>query len=188
MAINILLALAALVIGSVAEIGAALQNSERAWGEPALGLRSSISVQKARIAKGSDFNVTFIIENTSKEAVRMETIAAFTLSPMRDVRGSDQSPSGYWCPIDIEGGRAKRNRDLVMATRSTLALEKSASFNSTTDLSRHGWDRANSSIWPAKRFGDLIPEGKYVLQLDVEVVGTQPPKRIHSNEIQITIE
>ena len=55
------------------------------------------------------------------------------------------------------------------------------------DLVKLGWDRAGSSIWPAKQFGSLVQPGKYLLRLDIEILGEEKPRWVRSGEVPVTV-
>ncbi len=142
------------------------------WGEPANGLRCSISVDKTIWANGEPVIVSVIVENISESKVGLKTIPAFTLNDM-----------DYWCPVDI----VSEDHNLPANARSIISLEKGAQINSKIDISKLGWDRGISSIWPAHNLYSLVPVGKYKLRLNIEVVDGSEPQWIHSKEFAIEI-
>ena len=104
--------------------------------------------------------------------VDLRTIPAFRLNQ-----------SQYWCPADIGGA----DHTLPANARSTISLEKGASMNTRIDVSKLGWDRGISSIWPAQNLFSLVPPGRYSLRLDFEVVEGGGPEWIRSNEVEVAI-
>jgi hypothetical protein len=165
-----------------------IQGSTRAWGQPTLGLRCSISVEKMPVLKGSPFAVSMIIENISGTRVDLKTITAFHL-----VNSSKTSPEstlqfgGYWCPINLADTNPAGKSGPILATQSQVVLEKGTSLRATMDLARHGWEKSTSSWWPAREFDSAVVPGKYVLRLDIQVGSGTDPKWIRSNEIDVVI-
>jgi hypothetical protein len=160
------------IMGCQNERESITQSSSRTWSQPSNGLRCSINVEKTRWSKGDSVLVSFIVENVSRSKVDLKTIPAFTLDETR-----------YWCPIDIVG----KDHTLPANARSTICLEKGTSINSTINISRLGWDRCISSVWPAQHLYSLVPPGQYKLRLDIEVIDVDEPKWIRSNEVEVFI-
>jgi len=146
------------------------QISNRSWGEPSNGLRCSIALEETHWSRGDPVLVSVVIENISGSRVNLKTIPAFTLDETQ-----------YWCPVDIVG----EDHTLPANARSTISLERGASINSRIDISRLGWDRGISSIWPARNLYSLVPLGRYRLCLDIEVVDGHESERIRSNKVEV---
>jgi hypothetical protein len=161
------------------------QDANRTWGQPARGLRSSISVEKAHISSQGPFVVSIIVENVSENPINVEKISSFQIGPQN--KDSD-FPLGYWCPVDFEAEKPSLNSLLILASRSRLVLDKGASLRTTLDLSRHGWQKNISSQWPDRKFEDVVPKGKYLLRLDIEILDGDTHNRVRSNEVEIIIE
>ncbi len=168
----LLLLLSCFILGCQTERESITQDSRRSWGEPSNGLRCSIDIAETRWSKGKPVLVSVMVENVSGSKVELRTIPAFTLNE-----------SQYWCPVDIGG----EEHTLPANARSTISLEKGASTNTRIDISKLGWDRGVSSIWPAQNLYSLVPPGQYSLRLDIEVVNGGEPKWIHSNEVEVAI-
>ncbi len=168
--------------------GDGVQGVSRSWGQPSLGLRSSISADKTNIAKGEPFVVSLALENVSGVRVDLRVIAAFHLwRPSQPPSRPNSSVGGYWCPINpAEEDSANRSRAIV-ASPSQLMLEKGASLSTTMDLTRHGWDEVTSSWWPVRNLNDVVSPGNYRLRLDIQTGSGEAPQWIRSNEITITI-
>jgi hypothetical protein len=167
-----LLLYSGLIMGCQTEHQSNTQNSGKRWGEPSNGLRCSIIVETAHWYNGDPAIVSVTIENVSEGKVDLKTIPAFTLNEMQ-----------YWCPVNIEG----EDHSLPANARSTISLEKGAQINSRVDISKLGWDRGISSIWPSQNLYSIVPTGKYKLRLDIEVVDGNETQWIRSNEISVEI-
>jgi hypothetical protein len=142
------------------------------WGEPSNGIRCAIIVEKPFWANGEPVMVSVIIENISEGKVSLKTIPAFMLNEMQ-----------YWCPVDIVG----EDHRLPANARSVISLEKGAQINSRIDISKLGWDRGISSIWPSQDLYSLVPTGKYKLCLNIEVVESVETQWIRSKEVEVEI-
>ena len=182
----VLLAFLPFVLGSYGEGGEFIQNSTRAWGQSAFGLRSSISVEKQNILKGEPFIVSVKIENISGAKVDLQGIAAFDLSASsKGSRGSAPAFGSYWCPVHLGDKNPDGKTGLILGTPSRLELQKGASLDFVMDLTRHGWDQSISSYWPARVFDTVVIPGKYLLRLDIQVGAGTNPGWIRSNEVTI---
>ena len=170
--ILMLLILLCLILGCQTERESITQSPGRTWGQPSNGLRCSIALEKTRWSKGDPIPVSVLVENVSESRVDLKTIPAFILNEMQ-----------YWCPVDIVG----ENHTLPANARSIISLQPGTTTNSIVDISKLGWDRGISSIWPAQDLYSLVPPGFYKLRLDIEIVDGDNPGWIHSNEIKITI-
>jgi len=168
----LLSSLSCFILGCQAERESITQGSTSSWGEPSNGLRCSIDTTETRWSKGNPVLVSVTVENASGSKVDLRTIPAFTLNE-----------SQYWCPVDIRG----EEHTLPANARSIISLEKGASMNTRIDISKLGWDRGISSIWPAQNLFSLVPPGRYSLRLDIEVVNGGGSKWIHSNQVELTI-
>lgn len=187
MKIHALLILLALLRSAVGCLEEDFQSANRTWGQPANGLRSSISVENTRISNRGPFVVSLIVENISEAAINLETIFSFRIEPPKDPQDTGFH-SGYWCPVDIAATKPDLSTGLIVAYHSRLVLEEGASISTTMDLSRHAWAIETSSIWPAKDFDAVVPKGKYILRLDITVLNGDSSKEIRSNEIEVVIE
>jgi hypothetical protein len=148
------------------------QESSINWGEPSNGLKCSIIAEKTFWANSEPVMVSVIVENISEGKVSLRTIPAFTLNEMQ-----------YWCPVDIVG----EDHNLPANARSIISLEKGAQINSRIDISKLGWDRGISSIWPSQNLYSLVPTGKYKLRLNIEVVENVETQWIRSKEVAVEI-
>ena len=164
------------------------QGPARSWGQAAFGLRLSIAVEKSSVLKGSPFMVSVIAENISGTKVDLKVIAAFHLrNSSKTSRESTLAFGSYWCPVNLADRDAPGKAGLILASPSRLVMEKGTSKSATMDLSRHGWDKSDSSWWPARDFAGVVSPGDYVLRLDVQVEGGSEPKWIRSNEVKVVI-
>jgi hypothetical protein len=112
------------------------------------------------------------VENISEGKIGLETIPAFTLNDMQ-----------YWCPVNI----AEDDPGLPANARSNISLEKGARIDSSIDISMLGWDQGISSIWPRENLHSIVPTGKYMLRLDIEIVDGSEPSWVRSNEVSVEI-
>ncbi len=181
MSVHVLLGLLALSQINPGFLEQGFQSSTRTWGKPACGVRSSIWIERKRISNRGPFIVRLVVENVSDAPVNLETIAAFKIQPRDNVRG-------YWCPVSIPDANPVPNDGLALATRSRLMLEKGTSIEASMDLAKHAWEKTLSSIWPSRRFDAVVPGGKYMLRLEIEVVGNVNPQWICSNDVEVVIE
>ena len=168
------------------------QDPGRAWGEPARGLRISIALENTRIPHGGPFPVSLVVESISEAAFDEEVICSFHLeassipSPLSS--SEIRSPiSDYWCPVSLMGENRPGKSGLIMATRSRLVLEKGAALRTTLDLSRFGWDRIISSIWPEKELDAIVPHGNYILKTRISITRGDNRGTIQSNELEVVI-
>lgn len=167
-----LLLLSCSFLGCQAKVESVPPSASRSWGEPSNGLRSSIDTEETAWSRGNPALVSVLLENVSGSKVDLRTIPALRLNE-----------SEYWCPVDIE----EEGQSLPANARSTISLEKGASVNVRIDLSKVGWDRGISSVWPAQNLYALVPPGVYRLRLDIEVIDGGGPKWIRSNQVQVAI-
>jgi hypothetical protein len=191
MGLHIVMALLAFfpgISGFCGEGEGLIRSSIRAWGQPASGLRASISVERPSVLKGSPFVVSVMVENISGAKVDLKVIAAFHLrNSSKTSPESTLSFGSYWCPVNLANGDAAGKPGLILASPSRLVLEKGTSISAAMDLTRHGWDKSTSSWWPARDFGAAVTPGNYSLRLDVQVEGSSEPKWILSNEVKVVI-
>ena len=148
------------------------QDSSRVWGKPSNGLRCSIIVKTTHWSNGDPAIVSVTVENISEGKIDLKTIPAFTLNDMQ-----------YWCPVNIAGD----DHSLPANARSNISLEKGAQIDSRIDISMLGWDRGISSIWPWENLYSIVPTGKYMLRLDIEIVDGSEPSWVRSNEVSVEI-
>ena len=151
------------------------QDSSRIWGEPANGLRCSIIVETTHWSNGDPAIVSVTVENISEGKIDLRTVPAFTLNDMQ-----------YWCPVNIAGDDRDDHR-LPANSRSNISLEKGAQIYSRIDISMLGWDQGISSIWPWENLYSIVPTGKYMLRLDIEIVDGSEPSWVRSNEVSLEI-
>jgi hypothetical protein len=168
----VFLILMCLIPGCQTDRESITQSPNITWGQPSNGLRCSIAPEKTRWSKGDPVPVSVLAENVSGSTVDLMTIPAFILNEMQ-----------YWCPVDIVG----EDHALPANARSIISLQEGASINSIIDISKLGWDRGISSIWPAQNLYSFVPPGQYRLRLDIEIVNGNNPGWIHSNEVEITM-
>lgn len=165
-----------------------IQGSIRSWGQPAFGLRSSISVGKTPVLRGSPFIVSVTVENVSGTRVDLEAISAFHLSNSSKTSPESTLTFGsYWCPVNLADRKSSGKGGLILASPSRLVMGKGASTSATMDLARHGWDKSTSSWWPARDFDSAVAPGEYMLRLDIQVGRGTDPKWIYSNEVKVVI-
>ena len=161
-----------LIMGCQTKHESNTQDSSKRWGEPSNGIRCSITAEETHWSNGEYAIVFITIENISEGKIDLKTIPAFNLNEMQ-----------YWCPVNIVG----EDHNLPANARSTISLEKGDQINSKIDISKLGWDRGISSIWPSQNLYSLVPTGNYKLRLDIEVVDGNETQWIRSNEISIEI-
>lgn len=165
-----------------------IQSPVRSWGQPAFGLRTSISVEKVPALTGGSFAVSAIVENISGARADLQAMAAFDLSSSSITSPESKGAFGsYWCPVSLTYRNAAGKSGLILASPSRLVVEKNSSVSATFDLTRHGWDKITSSWWPARDFASVVVPGQYTLRLDIQVGSGEDPKWIRSNEIKIAI-
>jgi hypothetical protein len=165
-----------------------IQGSIRSWGQPAFGLRSSISVEKTAVLRGSPFVVSVTVENISGTKNDLEAISAFHLrNSSKTSPESTLTFGSYWCPVNLADRKSAGKSGLISGSPSRLVLEKGTSISATLDLTRHGWDKSTSSWWPARDFDSVVAPGEYLLRLDIQVGRGTDPKWIYSNEVKVVI-
>jgi hypothetical protein len=150
---------------------AASEKLKVVWGKQAEGLRCALAVPNLRWQKGAPAIVTVTLENRSDRKIEVKSIPAFELGD-------------YWCPVDLR----KDGHPLRANERCALALAPGASLTARYDLSQLGWDNTVSSAWPADSLYTLVSEGKYRLNLDIELTGGKEPKHVESNVMDVRIE
>ncbi len=169
------------------DCGELAQGAVRSWGQPAFGLRISISVDKAPSVKGGPLLVSAVVENVSETKVDFQAVAAFDLR--NSPKPSPESTAAFgrfWCPVNLPDRPSPGKTGLILASPSRIVVEKGSSISTTFDLVRHGWDNSFSSWWPAREFDSVVTPGEYILRLDIQV-GGEVPKWIRSNEVKIVI-
>jgi hypothetical protein len=141
------------------------------WGDPSNGLRVSIAVQEPQLILGDPAGVSVIIHNISEDKKFLQTIPAFTMSGQ------------YWCPVDIihEGSNLPANARVI------IALEKDSSISERVDISKLKCDKEISSQWPEQTLFEAIPRGRYLLRLEIEIIGENEKNWIYSNKVEIEI-
>jgi len=165
-----------------------IQGSIGSWGQPAFGLRFSISVEKTPILRGNPFAVSVTVENISGTRVDLEAISAFHLrNSSKTSPESTVAFGSYWCPVNLADRKSAGKSGLILASPSRLVMEKGTSISATMDLARHGWDKSTSSWWPARDFDSAVAPGEYMLRLDIQVGRGADPKWIYSNEVKVVI-
>lgn len=162
-----------LIFGCQTRNGTTTQDSDKRWGEPSNGIRCSISIEKTTWSSSGPAIVSAVIENVTESKVELKTIPAFTLNEMQ-----------YWCPVNIAGD----DYDLSANERSIISLEKGNQINTSIDISKLGWDQGISSIWPSKDFYSIVPNGRYRLRLDIEIVDNNKQQWVRSNEVSVEIQ
>ncbi len=191
MTIHVVMAFFALFPGTPGFCGKGeelIQGSIRSWGQPAFGLRSSISVEKTSVLRGSPFAVSVTVENISGTRIDLEAISAFRLrNSSKTSPESTLTFGSYWCPVNLADRKSAGKGGLILASPSRLLMEKETSISATMDLARHGWDKSTSSWWPARDFDPTVAPGEYVLRLDIQVGRGTDPKWIYSNEVKVVI-
>jgi hypothetical protein len=191
MKIRVVMALLAFFPGTLGFYGESeelIQGSIRSWGQPAFGLKSSISVEKTPALKGSPFVVSVIVENISGARADLKAISAFDLrNSSKTSPESTLTFGSYWCPVDLADRNSAGKPGLILASPSRLVMERDTSISATMDLARHGWDKSTSSWWPVRDFYSVVAPGKYMLRLDIQVGGGADPKWIRSNEVEVVI-
>jgi len=168
----LLLLFSGLIMGCQNKHESNTQDLNKRWGEPSNGLRCSITTKTTHWHNGEPVIVSVKVENVSEGKVDLKTIPAFTLNEMQ-----------YWCPVNI----VNEDHGLSANARSTISLEKGTQINSNIDISKLGWDRGISSIWPSQNLYSIVPIGKYKLRLDIEVVDGSESQWIRSNEVSVEI-
>jgi hypothetical protein len=175
-------------LGSYGKAEEPVQGSIRSWGQPAFGLRSSISVEKTPVLRGSPFIVSVTVENVSGTRIDLEAISAFHLrNSSKTSPESTLTFGSYWCPVNLADRKSAGKSGLILASPSRLVVEKGTSISATMDLARHGWDKSTSSWWPARDFDSVVAPGDYILRLDIQVGRGTDPKWIYSNEVKVVI-
>jgi hypothetical protein len=165
-----------------------IQGSIRSWGQPAFGLRSSISVEKTSVSRGGTFAVSVTVENISGTRVDLDAISAFHLrNSSKTSPESTLAFGSYWCPVNLADRKSSGKSGLILASPSRLVMEKGTSISAAMDLARHGWDKSTSSWWPARDFDSVVAPGEYILRLDIQVGRGTDPKWIYSNEVKVVI-
>jgi len=140
--------------------------SETVWGETTYGLRCTIDVDKPTISKSDSLVVVVQLQNVSDKQINRKCIAAFTMADC-------------WCPVDLPGKNVN--------PRELIFLEPGKFINFQADLSKLGWDRNESSIWPSRAFHQIVPSGNHEFQLQFELLGSAEPQWVRSNAVAITI-
>ncbi len=174
-------------LGPDAASGDSIQAVPRSWGQPSLGLRSSISVIKANLTKGEPFVVSLTIENVSGAKIDMKATSAFHLWSPSKTSVDWTLAGGYWCPVNPSERDPDKPQGSIIASPSRLILEKGASLSTIMNLTRHGWEEVTSSWWPVRDFDAVVGSGKYRLRLDIQTGSGEAPQWIRSNEIDVTI-
>ena len=144
----------------------------------ATNIKCSLASDQTRWAKGNTAIISVTLTNLADNKIEMKTIPSFKIEKTAGM--------SYWAPVDLMG----QNQPLAANTRSTISLEKGASLNTKTDISKLGWDAGMSSIWPAKDMYSVVPAGEYKLTLEIQPTGITSPEisnNIRSNELSITI-
>jgi hypothetical protein len=159
-----------------------------AWGPTTRGLRASISLQNMRVSSRGPFIVSASVQNVSGTAIDVETISSFRVDNLKDHEKIPLSSEGFWCPVSIQTEAPASTSGLILASRSRIVLKPGVEISVRMDLSKHAWEAALSSIWPAREFSAVIPNGRYKLRLDIEVIDRKTPNRVHSKEVSVIIE
>jgi hypothetical protein len=139
---------------------------------PSNELSVFINIQTSIFRKGQPVYVSTTVQNGTQSLLHLKTIPAFTFNNLE-----------YWCPVSIT-----HNGSLLQSnTFDFLLLDINSSISSAIDISKLYCDRGISSIWPDEALFSIIPEGKYILRLDIEVVDPKNNHWIYSNEIPVEI-
>lgn len=191
MRIRMVMALLTLLHGTLGICGTCeelCQDSTRSWGEPAFGIRCSISVGKPSISKADPLVVSVILENTAGTRIDLKTISAFDLSNTSKTAPESTLKFGsYWCPVNLMEGNSSGKAGMTPASTSRLVMEKGASIRATMDLARQGWDKRTSSWWPVRDLNTIVAPGRYLLRLDIQVGTGADLKWIRSNEVMVVL-
>jgi hypothetical protein len=115
---------------------------------------------------------TVTIDATFREPSRRPTVLFVTFSNPTErtvsITGSarvDLSGGGdaFWGPFDLE----RFDPAGPNARPATLRLDPGEVRRVALDLRDLHWARSNSSDWPSQPFGEVVPEGTYVVSLRI---------------------
>jgi hypothetical protein len=142
------------------------------WGGMSDGWRIAIAAEQSRFQAAEPAFVSFVVENTEKDARAILAIPAFNFGDM-----------DYWCPVDLLNDGA----GLPANARVKIALEGGASIRGTVDISRLRCAEGVSSIWPDRLLYSVVPAGGYTLRMDIEALDGSRELRISSNQVFVEI-
>ncbi len=146
--------------------------STEMWGNSSHGMRISIEIREPRFKIGQSAFAIIIIENVTNQKINYSSIPAFTFNNLQ-----------YWCPVDI----VNEDSSLPVNTHVKLSLDENAFMKTRADLSKLKCEQGSSSMWPENTLYSILPIGKYILRLDIEVVDGGDNNWIRSNEVNVEI-
>ena len=114
------------------------------------------------------------VEVEHPEFIRASAIPSVRLIALPRKEGIYQDE--YWAPFNITTGASTKNWQKIANSIHALSIH----LNPFQLL----WAPTKSSVWPAQAFSKTVPEGQYILQVQIEVNGA---KTFLSNEVKITI-
>jgi hypothetical protein len=119
--------------------------------------------------------VEISVRSISGRSVNGEVHSAFKLE--RSLAGSTGQ---YWAPVDLDTGRPygpnqPRSLNLPQGQPLKVTLAPGALL----------WDRTISSVWPKRPLTELVPDGPYVLYLEIE--GPGAGDNAQSNRLTVTV-
>jgi hypothetical protein len=83
---------------------------------------------------------------------------------LEEERAREGTRERYWAPFDLTRGTT---RQANQETRVTLDQKGQAGID--IDANKLFWSRRISSSWPAKSIFDVVPAGRYLLRIEIEM-------------------
>jgi hypothetical protein len=125
--------------------------------------------------------VIVVVENRSKSALNILAVPAFVLKPLVPAEESLNAELSYLALWDMG-----KEVTLPLSSTVSLQLKPGESRKITQDASNLLWSRMNSSLLPHSKLFEVVPAGKYVLQL--RLTGKDDRVLCSSNEVSISMK
>lgn len=163
-------------------------------------IKCSIKIDAEKIVRGRPLPVEITIENVSGSELDLDTVYSFELLKIADesvarkfaVRGDS-----YWSPFDIVSGNPlglkiidpdmqKKGVVVGRVPEDKLRLGIGEVRTYKVELTKLYWNDSILSGWPADVLFDVVPKGRYWLELRVRG-DMKIKKEVKSNRVEVTV-
>ena len=182
---------------------AVLLSTSWAMGQEGLGeqpLKCSIRIESEKIVRGQPIPVEMTIENVSGSEVNLDAVYSFHLLKLAKdsiARNFQALGDSYWSPLNISTGEPLKlqiedpdmlKKGIVVGSvpRDKFSLGIGEVRTYKIELSKLRWNASILSGWPEEELFDVVPKGRYWLELTVR--SKEIGKEVKSNRVEVTVD